>query len=219
MNPNNVIALIGGTGAEGIGLALRFAAAGRQVIIGSRSMDRADESAQKVRDLVAGAAITGAENSVAAQAATTIVLTLPFEGQVPALEVLRTPAAGKVVVTAVVPMRFSKGSVSMIVVPEGSAAEQAARLLPESRVIAAFHHLSAQKLMTLGKEVPADVVVVGDDRAAKDEAFALVNTIQGCRPVDGGPLSNARYVEELTALLVGINRIYKIQSSIKIMGV
>ena len=219
MTTNNVIALIGGTGAEGLGLAVRFAAAGRRVIIGSRLKERADECAQKVRDLVAGATVTGAENINAAQEAGTIVLTLPYEGQVTTLEQLRIPAAGKVVVTAVVPMRFSKGSASMIVVPEGSAAEQAARLLPESRVIAAFHHLSAQKLMALGKEVPADVVVVGDDRAAKDEAYALVGTIQGCRPVDGGPLSNARYVEELTALLVSINRIYKAQSSIKIMGV
>ena len=215
---SGAIALIGGTGTEGIGLAVRFAAAGRQVIIGSRLKERADGAAQNVRDLVPGSAVSGDENSSAAQKAETIVLTIPYEAQVSMLERLRVPAAGKVVLTAVVPIGFAKESMSMIAVPEGSAAEQAARLLPESRVVGAFHHLSAQKLMALGREVSADVILVGDDRAAKGAASALVLSIEGCRPVDGGPLSNARYVEEITALLVGINRIYKAQSSIKIVG-
>lgn len=219
MTASDAIAIMGGTGAEGIGLAVRFAAAGRVVIIGSRLKERADEAAAKIIALVPAASISGAENSTAANRAGIVVLTVPYEGQIVTLEQLRGSCAGKVVVNAVVPMRFAKGVVSMIAVPEGSAAEQAARLLPESRVVAAFHHLSAQKLMAVEKEVPADVIVCGDDRAAKDETNALVRTIQGCRPVDGGPLSNARYVEEFTALLVGINRIYKTQSSVKIVGV
>ena len=213
------IAFIGGTGQEGLGLALRFAAAGRAVNIGSRSAERAQEAAAKIKAALPKADVRGLTNLEAAEGATILVITVPYEAQAETLKGLRQAAAGKTVIDTVVPMRFDKGAASVVAVAEGSAAQQAAALLPEAHVVAAFHHLSAPKLAALDHDVPGDVIVCGDHPEAKAVAIGLAGCIAGCRGIDGGGLANARHVEAFTAVLLGINRTYKTGASLKITGV
>ena len=213
------LAFIGGTGPEGLGLAMRFAQAGEEVIIGSRRQERADEAARKVKEKVPGARVRGLENGAAVQAGDVILITVPFEGQCGTLEGLKEALAGKIVIGTVVPLRFDKGQISAVLVEEGSAAEQAQRILNGAKVAAAFQNLSAPELMALEREIPADVVVCSDDPDAKRMAMELAVEIKGIRAIDGGGLANSRYVEELTALLLNINRVYKAHSMIKIVGV
>ena len=164
MQQRQRIAFIGGTGPEGLGLALRFASVGRAVSIGSRSLERAQEAAAKIKATLPNADVRGLTNGEAAESAGTLVITVPYEAQAETLKGLRQAAAGKTVIDTVVPLRFDKGAVSVVMVPEGSAAQQAAALLPEARVVAAFHHLSAPKLAALDQDVPGDVIVCGDLR-------------------------------------------------------
>ena len=153
------IAFIGGTGPEGLGLAMRFAQAGREVIIGSRRQDRADEAAQKIRDAVPNANASGLENKAAVAQGEVVFITVPFDGQEPTLQDLRAELAGKIVVDTVVPLQFEKGKIRALILDDGSAAEQANRILPDSIVVGAFQNLSAHELMDLEHDVPADVVV------------------------------------------------------------
>lgn len=213
------IAFIGGTGPEGLGLAMRFAHSGEEVIIGSRRLERAQEAAQKIAERVPHAKARGLENKDAARAGDLVLITIPYEGQKATLEELTEALDGKIVVATVVPLHFEKGKISALLVEEGSAAQQAQRILPTSRVVGAFQNLSAQELMEIDHEVPADVVVCGDDAAAKETVMELARQIKGARGIDGGALANSRYVEEITALLLNINRIYKCRSTIRILGV
>lgn len=217
--PSNTIAIIGGTGPEGLGLALRFAKAGEAIIIGSRSAERAQEAVATIRAKLPHAHVRGMTNAEAAALASVILVTVPFEGQKNTLAPLAAQSAGKIVINAVVPLLFVKGrGMKALLVEEGSAAQQAQALLPQARVIAAFQNLSARELAEIDHELPSDVVVCGDDKEAKATVIALAGKIQGVRGVDGGGLDNARYVEDLTALLLNINRIYKTQSTIKLVG-
>ncbi len=213
------IAFIGGTGPEGLGLAMRFAQAGREVIIGSRRQDRADEAAQKIRDAVPNANASGLENKAAVAQGEVVFITVPFDGQEPTLQDLRAELAGKIVVDTVVPLQFEKGKIRALILDDGSAAEQANRILPDSIVVGAFQNLSAHELMDLEHDVPADVVVCGDDGDSKQLVIAMAAEIKGCRGIDGGGLANSRYVEDITALLLNINKVHKAQSMIKIVGV
>ena len=213
------IAFIGGTGPEGLGLAMRFAQAGREVIIGSRRQDRADEAAQKIRDAVPNANASGLENKAAVAQGEVVFITVPFDGQEPTLQDLRAELAGKIVVDTVVPLQFEKGKIRALILDDGSAAEQAKRILPDSIVVGAFQNLSAHELMDLEHDVPADVVVCGDDGDSKQLVIAMAAEIKGCRGIDGGGLANSRYVEDITALLLNINKVHKAQSMIKIVGV
>jgi NADPH-dependent F420 reductase len=214
-----MIALIGGTGPEGKGLALRFAAAGEIVMIGSRYRERALAAAEEVRRRVPDAWVRGALNRRAAREADIIVITVPFEGHVRTLEMLRRYAAGKMVIDAVVPLAFRKGRIDVIPLEEGSAAEQAQRMLPDSRVVAAFHNLPAGELADLDKPLDADVIVCGDNVAARNATMALVNRISGLRAVNGDGLASAHHLEEVTALLLTLNRAYRRQTSIRITGI
>jgi len=152
-------------------------------------------------------------------AADLVLITVPYDGQASTLEDLKDSLAGKIVVDTVVALKFEKGKISTLAVEEGSAAEQAQSILPGSKVIGAFQNLSAHKLMELEHDIPADVVVTGDDAEAKRTVMDLAGQITGVRALDGGGLVNSRYVEEITALLLNINRIYKAQTMIKITGV
>jgi len=214
-----VIALIGGTGLEGMGLALRLAQAGERIIIGSRSEARAREAADRVKARLPQADVRGAENAAAAREADVIVVTVPYEGHQETLELLRDHIAAKVVIDAVVPLELGRGRVSVLPVEEGSAAQQAQRLLPRARVAAAFQHINAERLADLDAFLDADVVVCGDDPDAKRAAMALAEKIGGVRALDGGGLANARYLEQTTALLVVLNRIHKARSSIRFTGI
>lgn len=212
------IGFIGGTGPEGKGLAYRFALAGYAVIIGSRSQERGEAAAQEIAGRLEGGTVRGAENAVAAAEAELVVVTVPFDAQATTLPPLREATRGKVVVSTAVPLAFERGRVLMPVVPEGSAAEQVQALLPEARVVGAFQNLGAAKLWEGDLPLEQDVIVCGDDTEAKTTVSTLAEAIRGVRAVDGGPLSSSRYVEGITALLIGINRRYKKTTGVRIVG-
>jgi NADPH-dependent F420 reductase len=212
------IGIIGGTGPEGRGLAARFARAGMTVLIGSRSAERGEEAASDIREK-AGGSVLGAANADVAQDAEIIVVTVPFSGQEGTLATLTEEIGDKIVVSTVVPMRFEGGIVEMIDIEAGSAAQDAQRILSRARVVGAFQNLAARKLFDVDKELDGDVIVCSDDKEALREVIWLTEQIPGLRGVNGGPLACSRYVEGITTLLVYVNRNYKTQSHVKIVGV
>lgn len=215
-----MLAFLGGTGPEGRGLVIRLALAGEEVVIGSRDAARASTAAEELLKIAPGARISGAANADAAAQADTVFLTFPYEGQRPTLEQLGGALEGKVVVNVIAPMEFIRGQGALAVpVQAGSAAEEAQELLPGALVVAAFQNASAEELQEPDVTMEGDVVICSDHKAAKELVMELVPKIPNLRPVDGGALANAKYVEQITPLLVNINRIYKIHAGIKIVGV
>ena len=213
-----MIAFIGGTGPEGLGLALRLAIAGEEVVIGSRSLERAQQAAEKIRQRVPSARVSGAENAEAVRLADVVFVTIPHAAQSPTLVELAPAIDEKVVIDTVVPLTFEGGQARYVSVADGSATQEARRILPHARVAAAFHNLSAEKLLAVDTTMEGDVIVCADDAQAKQTAMALVGLIPGLRPVDGGGLVNACYVEQITALLLNLNRIHKRQTGIRVVG-
>jgi 8-hydroxy-5-deazaflavin:NADPH oxidoreductase len=221
------IAIIGGTGPAGTGLALRWARAGETIIIGSRDATRAQQTAamieQKIGQQRAGpqAQISGMENSVACAAADILMLTVPFEGQAALLKQLKPSiTAGSILIDATVPLAASLGGRASrtIGVWQGSAAQQAAELVPkEVSVVAAFHNLSAD-LLNGDAPLDCDVIVCSDDPDAAQLTRELAAKIPGVRAIDGGKLENTRIVEQITALLVGLNIRHKGHAGIRITG-
>ncbi|MEV4564749.1 NADPH-dependent F420 reductase [Nonomuraea sp. NPDC049421] len=209
------IGILGGTGDQGKGLARRFALAGHPVLIGSRNAQRAQEAAESI-----GAGASGGENADVATRADIVIIAVPYEGHKALLESLRSELAGKIVVDCVNPLGFDKKGAYALPVEEGSAAEQAAAVLPDSRVVAAFHHVSAVLLLDPAVEkVDLDVLVLGDDREATDAVQALAEAIPGVRGVYGGRLRNAYQIEAFTANLISINRRYKAHAGIRITDI
>ncbi len=213
------IGVLGGTGPQGRGLALRWAAAGLRVVIGSRDATRAATAAAELADQagVDDRQVSGADNAGCATAADLVLVAVPWDGHDTLLTSLRAELAGKIVIDCVNPMGFDKQGPFALPVAEGSAAQQAAALLPDSRVTAAFHHVSAVTLADLTvPEINLDVLVLGDDREATDQVRALADAIPGVRGVFGGRLRNAGQVEALTANLIAINRRYKTHAGIRV---
>ena len=215
------LAFLGGTGDQGRGLARRFALAGHPVFIGSRSVERAQAAASELAaGLPAGADVTGATNVEAAQAADVVVVAVPWEGHGALVESVAEAVAGKIVIDCVNPLGFDAQGPFALEVAEGSAAEQAAGLLPQSRVVAAFHHVSAILLLDPSVDtLETDVLVLGDDREATDSVQALVDEIPGMRGVYAGRLRNAAQVEALTANLIAVNRRYKAHAGLRVTDV
>jgi len=208
------IGILGGTGDQGKGLARRFALAGHDVTIGSRSAERARQAAQSL-----GLGTRGEENAVAARAADLVIVAVPWDGHKALLESLRDELAGKIVVDCVNPLGFDKKGAYALPVEEGSAAQQAAAVLTESTVVAAFHHVSAVVLLDPEvDEVDLDVLVLGDVREATETVQALAARIAGVRGVYGGRLRNARQIEALTANLISVNRRYKTHAGVRVTG-
>jgi NADPH-dependent F420 reductase len=211
------IGILGGTGDQGKGLAHRFALAGHSVVIGSRSASRAQEAAES---LGSGLPVRGAENAVAASETDVVIVAVPWEGHRSLLESLRSELDGKIVVDCVNPLGFDKQGAFALDVEEGSAAQQAAAVLTGSRVVGAFHHVSAVLLLDPEvTEVDLDVLVLGDDREATDIVQALASRIPGVRGVYGGRLRNTRQIEAFTANLISINRRYKAHAGLRITDV
>ncbi|GAA3119275.1 NADPH-dependent F420 reductase [Streptosporangium carneum] len=209
------IGILGGTGDQGKGLARRFALAGNPVLIGSRSAERAQEAAAGI-----GEAVRGADNATVAAEADVVIVAIPWDGHKSTLESLRAELAGKIVIDCVNPLGFDKQGAYALPVEEGSAAQQAAAVLPDSRVVAAFHHVSAVLLLDPEvDEVDLDVLVLGDDREATDTVQALAGRIAGVRGVYGGRLRNAHQVEALTANLISVNRRYKAHAGFRVTDV
>jgi 8-hydroxy-5-deazaflavin:NADPH oxidoreductase len=209
------IGILGGTGDQGRGLAARFAAAGNPVIIGSRSAERAEAAAASL-----GLPVRGMANADAAGAADIVIVAVPWEGHGSLLASLAAPLTGKIVIDCVNPMGFDERGAYPLPVAEGSAAEQAAAVLPGSTVVGAFHHVSA--VLLLDPEVTSmdlDVLVLGDDRAATGLVQALAARIPGVRGVYAGRLRNCGQIEALTANLVSINRRYKAHAGLRITDI
>ena len=214
-----VIGILGGTGDQGRGLARRFALAGHPVIIGSRSHERAHAAAQQVGQEI-GNHVRGLANADAAREASVVIAAVPWEGHGELLSGLAAELAGKIVVDCVNPLGFDQRGAYPLPVAEGSAAEQAAALLPDSRVVAAFHHVSA--VLLLDPEIDTidlDVLVLGDDRQATDLVQALAARIPGVRGIYAGRLRNCGQIEALTANLVSINRRYKAHAGLRITDI
>ena len=210
-----VIGILGGTGDQGRGLALRFARAGHPVIIGSRSAARARAAAIEI-----GHGAQGMANRDAARAASLVIAAVPYEGHGELLTALAPELVGKIVVDCVNPLGFDHHGAYPLPVPEGSAAEQAAALLPDSRVVAAFHHVSAVLLTDPEVEtIDLDVLVLGENRHATDVVQTLAAQIPGMRGVYAGRLRNCGQVEALTANLVSINRRYKAHAGLRITDI
>ena len=209
----DAIAILGGTGDQGLGLALRFARAGRPVVIGSRKLDRAVTAAEEVRAAVPEADVVGLENADATRRAPIVILSVPFEHTASTLKGLRDVLAeGQVLVSMGVPLAtaIGDGAVRTIGVWQGSCAELAAALVPKGvAVVSAFQNVSAHRLQHLEDEVACDVIVSGA-KEPRQRIMALCELVPGLRAVDGGPLANARMVEAWTALLIGLNVRYKV---------
>jgi NADPH-dependent F420 reductase len=211
------IAILGGTGDQGRGLARRFALAGNPVIIGSRSAERAAAAAH---GLGADLRIRGMANAAAAAAADVVIVAVPWDGHGDLLRSLAGQLAGKIVIDCVNPMGFDQRGAYPLPVAEGSAAQQAAAALPDSVVVGAFHHVSAVLLLDPGVPgVDLDVLVLGDDRQATDLVQALAARIPGARGVYAGRLRNCGQVEALTANLVSINRRYTAHAGLRVTDV
>lgn len=206
---SRTIAIVGGTGPEGTGLGRRWARAGETIIIGSRDPERARQIAARLAaEAGPGAKISGLENSAAVAAAEIVVLTVPFSGQAATLKGLKKSfRQGAILIDATVPLAAEVGgrATRTLGVWQGSAAQQAAELVPRGMsVAAAFHNLSAH-LLEGDAEVECDVIVCADDEAARAAASELAEKIPGVRALNGGPLENARIVEQITALLITLN--------------
>jgi 8-hydroxy-5-deazaflavin:NADPH oxidoreductase len=213
------VAVLGGTGPQGRGLARRFAAAGLTVVIGSRSAERAGDTAAELATATGGN-VTGADNAQAAAAGDVVVVAVPWDGHGELLAALAPQLAGKVVVDCVNPLGFDKQGAYALQVEEGSAAQQAAALLPDSTVVGAFHNVSAVLLDDPDVDkVDTDVLVLGDVREATDLVQALADTIPGVRGIFGGRLRNAHQVEAFTANLIAINRRYKCHAGLRVTDV
>lgn len=216
------IAIIGGTGPAGMGLALRWARAGEAIIIGSRDAARAQQVAETIRQRVGGPAqVSGLENSAACAASDLLMLTVPFAGQAALLKELKAAIRpGSILIDATVPLAASVGGrpTRTIGVWQGSAAQQAAELVPKGvSVAAAFHNVSAE-VLNGDEEVDCDVIVCSDDPKAVEMAMELAAKIPKIRALDGGKLENARTVEQITALLIGLNIRHKGHSGLRITG-
>jgi 8-hydroxy-5-deazaflavin:NADPH oxidoreductase len=222
MSTTRPIAVLGGTGPEGFGLALRWAQAGETVIIGSRDAKRAQDAAEKIKQRVgATAKISGDENTAACATADLLVLTIPFEGHAALLKQLK-PAIrpGGIMIDATVPLAASVGgrATRTLGVWQGSAAQETAELVPKGiSVVAAFQNVGAELLNADGP-VDCDVIVCSDDPNASQIVRHLATKIPGVRALDGGKLENARILEQITALLIGLNIRHKGHSGVRITG-
>lgn len=214
-----MLGFLGGTGEEGKGLAFRLALAGESVMIGSRDEARAVEAAAEVNDLLGKQVAIGANNLQTAEESDIVFVTVPYSAQAMLLGDVGQYLRSKIVIDVIAPMSFVRGvGAQAINIENGSAAEEAQELVPESFVVSAFQNVSAAELVLPNIPMVGDVLVCGDDKDSKQRVMELVCLIDKLKPVDGGMLFNSKYVEQITPLLVNINRLYKTHSGIHITG-
>jgi 8-hydroxy-5-deazaflavin:NADPH oxidoreductase len=216
------VAVIGGTGGQGLGIATRFVKAGEDVIIGSRTADKAEAAAAKVRDLLPGAMnVRAMANADAARAADVLVLTVPLAAQKETLLSIKEGAKGKPLLDATGPLESAIGgsATKCMSLPDGSAAQRAQAVLPEAKVICAFNNISQTWFMQLDEPIDCDCLICGDDRDAKAMVTPLIEMIPGVRVIDCGALERASIIEKITPLLIGLNIRNKCQfGGIRITG-
>lgn len=219
MHMSKTISVVGGTGPQGKGLAYRFAAAGNQVILGSRDAGRASKRAEEINEKLGKSIVGGAENAAAIEQSDLVLLTVPWDGHADLVASLAAQLAGKIVISCVNPLGFDKFGPFGLVLQE-SAAEEAQRLVPSARIIGAFHHVAALSLWkNEGLLSHEDVLVCGDDEEAKAAIMELATAVTGKTGIDAGALRLARQLEPLTAVLISMNKRYKTRSGLAITGV
>lgn len=212
--PVTSIGILGGTGNQGRGLALRLAKAGASIVIGSRDRQRAMQAAAEIGHNVSGADLAGAAQC------DVVIVAVPWDAHESTLTALRSSLAGKIVIDCVNPIAFGEGGPVAMRVTEGSACQQAAALLPESKIVGAFHHIAAPLLLDESvASMDTDVLVVGDDIPACEQVVEIVNLIPGLRGVRAGKIADAGQVEALTVNLIRINRRLKVHAGIRVTGI
>ncbi|MGZ4946967.1 MAG: NADPH-dependent F420 reductase [Halobacteriota archaeon] len=204
------IGIIGGTGDQGVGIAIRFVQAGEDVIIGSRAVEKAQEAVDKIKGLLEKDDIPNLkalENPVAAKEADMLVLTVPLIAQQPTLMSIKEGAAGKILMDATEPLESAIGgsATRCLYLPEGAAAERAQKILPETTVICAFNNISSGALMNFKERIDCDCLISGDDQESKIQVAKLIEQIPGVKVVDCGSLERAQLIEKITPLLIGLN--------------
>ena len=213
------IAVLGGTGPEGLGLAARLAQIGESIVIGSRAAERAEAAAKDLRAKLPQASLAGAANAKATADAEVVVLAFPYEGVDAILTECGAAMAGKVVIDTIVPIKVDGKFFGVEPPPEGSAGERVQARVPQAKVVSAFKHQSAHHLIDLEHAVEGDVLICGNDEAAKKLVADFVKRIPDLRPVDAGDIRSARVFEAMTALILNLNRKHKTRASVKILGV
>lgn len=212
VNTTMTIGIIGGTGGQGLGIATRFAQAGENVIIGSRTIEKAQTAADKVIELLGdGVSIKGAENLDAAKEADVLILTVPLPAQKSTLLSIKEGAAGKPLLDATGPLEATIGGspTRFISLLDGSAAQRSQAILPDAKVICAFNNIAEHALMAIEKDIDCDCLICGDDKEAKAFVTPLIEKIPGVRVIDCGALERASIIEKITPLLIGLNMRYK----------
>ncbi len=212
------IAVLGGTGPEGLGIAARLAAAGEQVIVGSRQVSRAAEAASTLAGEVPGGRLRGAANPDAAAGARIVFVAVPLSGVPAILDECAAQLADKIVVEVVNALHPVHGELRVVETPDGLVARRIAARVPSARVVSGFKHASAAHLRDVGRRLEGDVLLCGDDAAAKTSVADLVRRMPDLRPIDAGGLSVAPLLDQLTALLLGLNRRHHTETSIRIVG-
>ncbi len=216
-----MIGFIGGTGVEGRGLAFRMALLGEKCLLGSRNPDQATfykDELVEMDENISGLVEIGSNIDVA-ELCDLIFITIPYNAVRSVLFEIKDQLSGKIVISTVVPLGFSNNGVEIVSIPEGSSAQEIEKILPDSYVLSAFQNLSALKLLSKSAVLDADVIVCGDDQNSKKKLIDLINLVDGLRGLDGGDLSNSGMVENITALLITLNKIHHTNSSIRISGI
>ncbi len=214
-----MLAFIGGTGVEGMGLAMRFAAVGEGILIGSRSIEKAEEATKALRAKIPRANVRGVENKEAAECGDLVFLTVPYKAQMHILESLKSALDSKILIHVVVPPIFEEGPTETEKIHlQRSAAEEAQKLVPNVKVVSALKDISAISLLE-SKSLDCDVITCSDHEDAKREVMRLVEKLDGVRALDGGPLRNSRSLEAITPLLLFLNKKYGVRTCLKIKGI
>ena len=213
-----IVSFVSGTGPAGFGLAARFARAGDEVVIGSRALDRAEEARALVLGEVPDAKVSAMENRDAVAAGEIVFLTMPPVAQRDSVLGLAEALGGKIVVSMANPITVSQGEVETWFPPAGSLAEDVQEVVPGARVVGAFHEIHVRRFAKLDKPIDSDTIVTGDDEDAKQQVMRLARHVEGICPVDGGRLSNTRFVEGFVAVLISINLRYKAGTALRITG-
>lgn len=218
MVERTVVSFVSGTGPAGFGLAARFARAGDEVVIGSRSLGRAEEARAMVLEHVPDARVTAAENAAAVEAGDVVFLTMPAPAQRQSVEAVAGALAGKITVSMANPIQVDAGKVTTFLPEAGSLAEEVQQLVPTARIVGAFHEIHVRRFPKLDRRIDSDTIVTGDDDVAKQRVMRLCRHVEGVRPIDGGSLYNTRFVEGFVAVLVSINLRYKAGTALRITG-
>lgn len=211
------VAFVGGTGPAGIGIGARLARAGHAILIGSRSKERAEEAAARVRELAGDGDVRGGTNEEILATADVVFLAMRDDAQRQTVRTIADSVAGKIVVSMANPLRVGNGMATYVNPPEGSLAEEAQRDAPDAHIVSAFHEIRLSRFAKVDRPIDSDTIICGDDDGAKKVVMELARDL-GVNPVDGGPLMNSRYVEAFVAVLITINFRYKASASIRITG-